>query len=544
VDGEEKVDEKKAQAAEERTHILGGSGRRLLQWRVLRRRVRIVYYVQGFISFTLEELKGVPEDVISGYAKRTESGKELYDVTHKTPDIFPLFKYAQSAETRRRAYESYETRLELNAPLLDRTLELRRNIATLLGYKTWADHVTEVKMVKSGDNIKKFLTDLEQRLRPLGSEERETLLQLKAEELKAKGEPFDGEFYIWDYRYYDRLYLEKTLSLDDALIKEYFPVSVVVPAILEIYQNLLGVRFHKVNDTQAWHPDAQVFAVWDADANDESDFVGYCYLDLFPRASKYGHAAVWPLIPGYLRPDGKRNYPLAAMVANLAKSTPDRPALMRHDDVVTFFHEMGHVFHGLLSRTQFSRFHGTRVARDFVEAPSQMLENWCWEPQVLKKVSRHYKTNEVLSDELIATLVRSRYVNVGLFYLRQLFFAWFDYQVHTSKDKQDATALWNDLREHVSLVKGGKRSAGQGSFGHIVGGYDAGYYGYTYSLVFAADMYSAVFKSDPLDPASGDRYRGSILRPGGSREELDSLKEFLGREPNPDAFVEEIFGKS
>jgi Zn-dependent oligopeptidase len=173
-------------------------------------------------------------------------------------------------------------------------------------------------------------------------------------------------------------------------------VSVVVPAILEIYQNLLGVRFHKVEDTQAWHPDVQVFAVWAADASDESDFVGYCYLDLFPRGtlsllpdnwmadlkapleSKYGHAAVWPLLPGYLRPDGKRNYPLAAMVANLAKPTQGRPALMRHDDVVTFFHEMGHVFHGLLSRTQFSRFHGTKVARDFVEAPSQMLENWCF----------------------------------------------------------------------------------------------------------------------------------------------------------------------
>ena len=228
-------------------------------------------------------------------------------------------------------------------------------------------------------------------------QERETLLQLKAEELKDKGEPFDGIFYLWDYRYYDRLYVEKTLSLDDALIKEYFPVSVVIPAILEIYQNLLGVRFHEVKDTQTWHPDVQMFAVWAADAKDESDFVGYCYLDLFPRGtlscvsfldahfsdltasseSKYSHAAVWSLLPGYKRPDGKRKYPLTAMVANLAKSTPDRPALMRHDDVVTFFHEMGHVFHGLLSRTQFSRFHGTSVARDFVEAPSQMLENWC-----------------------------------------------------------------------------------------------------------------------------------------------------------------------
>ena len=157
-------------------------------------------------------------------------------------------------------------------------------------------------MVKSGENIKKarsacfhitmlltgysqFLTDLEQKLRPLGLQERETLLALKAEELKAKGEPFDGEFYIWDYRYYDRLYTEKTLSLDDALVKEYFPVSVVVPTILGIYQNLLGVRFHEIKDTTTWHPDAQMFGVWAPGAKDESDFVGYCYLDLFPRGA-------------------------------------------------------------------------------------------------------------------------------------------------------------------------------------------------------------------------------------------------------------------
>ena len=140
-------------------------------------------------------------------------------------------------------------------------------------------------MNDAADQYFQFLADLEQRLRPLGVQERETLLQLKAEELKDKGEPFDGNFYIWDYRYYDRLYVEKTLSLDEALIKEYFPVSVVVPAILEIYQNLLGVRFHEIKDTQTWHPDAQVFAVWAANAKDESDFVGYCYLDLFPRGT-------------------------------------------------------------------------------------------------------------------------------------------------------------------------------------------------------------------------------------------------------------------
>jgi len=500
----------------------------------------------GHISLTLEELDGVPQDVISGYDKREENGKTLYDVKFKTPDIFPVFKFAHNPEVRKRAIEAHEDRLSMNVPLLDRALELRKEIAGLLGYKTWADYVTEPKMVKSGKNAEDFLDDLEKRLRPVGEKERETLIQLKKEVHEKRGLPFDGEFNFWDYRYYDRVYIEKTLDLDDSLIKEYFPVAVVVPAILEIYQNLLGVRFVEVKGDKkdVWHPEVQQFAVWEANAKDGSGFVGYCYLDLFPRDAKYSHAAVWPLLPGYAAPEkpNGRAYPLAAMVANLAKPTPDRPALMRHDDVTTFFHEMGHVFHGLLSRVQFSRFHGTSVARDFVEAPSQMLENWCWEPKVLEKMSSHYETQKPLSPELIDKIIRSRYVNVGLFYLRQVFFAKYDLKVHTDKDAADTTLLWNTLREKISLVKGGAVKPGQGTFAHIVGGYDAGYYGYTYSLVFAADMYATVFKKDPLSPALGQQYRDEILRVGGSREELESLEHFLGRPPNSEAFMEEIFG--
>ncbi|KAF8073822.1 metallopeptidase MepB [Lyophyllum atratum] len=494
----------------------------------------------GVITFTEEELKGVPKDVISGYTKRTEGSKEVYDVTYKTPDIFPIFKFAENPETRQRAQEGHESRLEVNVPLLNKALDLRRQIASLLGYNTWADYVTEEKMIKSGKNVDNFLNDLETKLRPVGLKEREVLLALKKKEHEEKGIPFDGEFYIWDYRYYDRKYVEESLKLDDMVVKEYFPVSVVVPTILEIYQNLLGVRFEEIQGS-TWHPEVQQFAVWDKDAKDESGFVGYCYLDLFPRASKYSHAAVWPLLPGYDFPDGKRHYPLAAMVANLAKPTPDKPALMRHDDVVTFFHEMGHVFHGLLSKTKFARFHGTSVARDFVEAPSQMLENWCWEPKVLEKMSSHYETKKPLSPELIEKIIKSRYVNVGLFYLRQLFFAKFDLKVHTDKESEDYTLLWNSLREKISLVKSKKPCPGQGTFGHITGGYDAGYYGYTYSLVFAADMYATVFKADPLDPARGKQYREKILRAGGSRDEIESLKDFLGREPNSEAFLKELF---
>ncbi|KAJ7069838.1 metallopeptidase MepB [Mycena amicta] len=496
---------------------------------------------KGVISFTKEELDGVPADVVSGYTKRTEGTTELYDVTYKTPDIFPVFKFANDPETRRKAYEGHESRLAVNVPLVEKFLDLRRKIAKILDYPTWADYSTEVKMVKTAKNVVDFLDDLENKLKPVGKKDRETLLAIKEKDHAARGLAFDGEFYIWDYRYYDEKFIQSSLALDESLVKEYFPVSVVVPAILEIYQNMLGVRFETINGT-TWHPEVQQYAVWEKDAKDETGFLGYCYLDLFPREGKYSHAAVWPIFSGYTAADGKRRYPLTAMVANLAKPTPDKPALMRHDDVVTFFHEMGHVFHGLLSQTKFARFHGTRVARDFVEAPSQMLENWCWEPEVLKQMSRHYKTNEPLSPELIEKIIKSRYVNVGLFFLRQVFFAKFDIKVHTDQEHEDYTLLWNRLREEISLVKSGKACPGQGSFGHIASGYDAGYYSYTYSLVFASDMYATVFKGDPLDPARGRLYRDKILKFGGSREELDSLADFLGRPPNSEAFLQELFG--
>ncbi|KAF8843766.1 mitochondrial endopeptidase [Paxillus ammoniavirescens] len=489
----------------------------------------------GRITFTREELDGVPEDVISGYPKRTEDDQVLYEVTFKTPDILPIFKYANSPKMRQTAQEAFEARLANNVEHLNTALHLRKQIAEILQYDSWADYITEVKM---------FLDALKRNVDPLGKKELETLVALKKEVHAKRGLPADDNLYIWDYRYYDRLYVEQNLSLDDSLVKEYFPVSVVVPAILDIYQNLLGVKFVEVKGDarDVWHPEVQQFAVWEKDAKDESGFVGYCYLDLFPRDGKYSHAAVWGLFPGYELPSGGRHYPLTAMVANLAKPTPDRPALMRHDDVTTFFHEMGHVFHGLLSRTRYARFHGTAVARDFVEAPSQMLENWCWEPEVLKKMSSHYETQEPLSDDLIAKIIKSRYVNVGLFYLRQLFFANFDLLVHNNSLDVDTdyTKLWNELRQEISLVKGGEYQPGQGTFGHIVGGYDAGYYGYTYSLVFAADMYATVFKKDPLDPKLGRLYRDKILLVGGSRDEMDSLKDFLGREPNPEAFIDEI----
>ncbi|KAN0082402.1 hypothetical protein V8E55_008197 [Tylopilus felleus] len=419
----------------------------------------------GRIAFTREQLYGVPEDVISGYTQRTEGDTVLYEVTFRTPGIFPLFKYANYPKTSK--------------------------IAEILQYDSWADYITE------------FLDDLKSHLDPLG---------IKTEEHLKRGLPFDDTFTCgitgtpirfvpWSLisaRYYDRLFVERSLNLDDSLVKEYFLVSVVVPAILNIYNDFFGVEFVEFTGDAGCLAPRAAFSVWEKDVKDRSGFVGYCYLDLSPRDCKYSHAPVWGLLPGCSSPM-QNDTTVGGMVANLAKPTPERYDI----------------------RTRFSRFHGTAVARDYdyVEAPSQMLENWllsrlrCWEPEVVRKMSSHYKTQEPLSDDLITKIIKSRYVN-----------------------------LWNELREKISLVKGGDKP-GQGTMRSTRGESlvpwvvlsslfltTSGGTRYTCSLVFAVDMCATLAKL----------YRDNILLVGGSWDDMDSLKDFLGREPSPMAFINEI----
>lgn len=500
----------------------------------------------GKIWFTVQELQGVPEDVLSGFEKNDQGQLAM---TFKTPDYLPVMQYAVQPETRKRASLGYDSRAKINVPILQEIVSLRQEASKTLGKPNWAAHALEIKMAKNTETVNKFLNGLREKITPLAKKEREELLKLKAEEVKNLGLDTDPcKLYAWDYRYYDRLYTEKNFDLKAELVKEYFPVSVVVQVILETYQSLLSVKFFQVKDAQLWHPNASQWAVWDSEAvadgraDKGEGFLGYLHLDLEPRPNKYGHAAVWGLVPGYDKKDGTRNYPVAAMVANLAKGTAQKPALLSHDSVVTFFHEMGHVFHQLCSKTKYSRFHGTSVARDFVEAPSQMLENWCWTESQLVKMSQHYlRKDEKLPKELVAKIIASRDVNSGLFNLRQIFFGMYDMFVHTCKDASDLTPHWCELRDEISLIDSdGILAPGQSSFGHIVGGYDAGYYGYLYSQVFSADMYESVFSADPMSKASGTRYRREILEPGGSRDEMESLTSFLGRPPSDQAFLKRL----
>lgn len=449
--------------------------------------------------FTPEDLDGVPQDVLSGFAKGEGEKSGKIKMTFKYPDLFPVMKYATNPDTRKTIFIANENKLNQNVPLFREAVLLRDEAARLLGFPNHAAFKIEDKMAKTTKTVDDFLGDLKERLTKGGASEKKTLTALKEKDLEAhgRGKDFNGKYYLWDHRYYDRLMLEQDYSLDQEKLAEYFPLQTSIRGMLEIFDKLFGLTFVEVKgddrasispsgkgDDIVWHPDVQVFSVWD-DEGEGSGFVGYLYLDLHPREGKYGHAANFNLQPGFIQENGTRRYPVTALVCNFSKPTPKKPSLLKHDEVVTLFHELGHGIHDLVSKTIYSRFHGTNTVRDFVEAPSQMLENWCWTPSQLKALSHHYsslspeyeaawreqakgqtKPDAKLPDELISNLIKTKHVNDALFNLRQLHFGIFDMTVHEPRSHADAEAfkyseLYNIQRHEITQLNG-PESLGEG----------------------------------------------------------------------------------
>ena len=441
---------------------------------------------------TPEELHGIPQDVLSGFTKGEGENSGKVRMTFKYPDLFPVSKYATNPTTRKKVFLENENKLNQNVPLFKEAVLLRDEAARLLGYLNHAAFKLEDKMAKTTKTVDDFLGDLKQRLTKGGVSEKKILLALKEKDLKAHGagKDFDGKYYLWDHRYYDRLMLEQDYSLDQEKLAEYFPLQTCIRGMLRIFDELFGLTFVEVKgedrdsispsgkgDDIVWHPDVQVFSVWD-DEGEGGGFVGYLYLDLHPRQGKYGHAANFNLQPGFIQENGTRRYPVTALVCNFSKPTPKKPSLLKHDEVITLFHELGHGIHDLVSKTIYSRFHGTNTVRDFVEAPSQMLENWCWTPSQLKALSHHYsslspeyeaawreqtkgqtKPDARLPDELISNLIKTKHVNDALFNLRQLHFGIYDMTVHEPSNHAEAEAfklseLYNKLRHEITTFDG------------------------------------------------------------------------------------------
>ncbi|UPT74036.1 MAG: Zn-dependent oligopeptidase [Elusimicrobiota bacterium] len=485
---------------------------------------------KDYALFSAEELLGLPDDFVG----RLERVDGKYKVGLDYPDYFPFMENSQNPEGRRLLEGKFNNRASVpNRPILKDVLDLRLKAARLLGYPTHAAFVLEDRMAKDPKTVAAFIARLRGKLKVLGGAELATLNHLKK---VFEGEGADSTFRAWDWRFYDNQLKKAKYSIDSQKIKEYFPADLVAEQMLSVYQKLLGLKFRRIEDAALWHPDVKLYEVTDASGGEP---ISYFYMDLFPREGKYKHAAAFSLIGGRALLDGRYQKPVSAMVANFNKPTKDRPSLLTHDEVETFFHEFGHIMHQTLTKARYGRFAGSATARDFVEAPSQMLENWVWEADVLQSLSGHYQDrSKKLPKELLGRMLAAKNVNSGLIHLRQLLFGSVDQSYH-GKPPSDTTAEYARLAKDVSMIPVSEGTHPEASFGHLMG-YDAGYYGYMWSKVYAEDMFSKFKAEGVLNPALGRRYRVEILEKGSSRDEMESLKAFLGREPGEDAFLESI----
>lgn len=479
--------------------------------------------------FAAEELAGVPESYLKE-RKQEEGG--LYKVTLKYPCYIPLMERCTVSATRQKMEAGFNSRCkEKNTAILEELVQLRDKRAKLMGFDTHAEFITSIRMSGGAAKVKDFLGELGVKLKALLETDLGALRKLK----EADGFPADAPINAWDRSFYCKKIEETTFNVDHEELKKYFPIEVVTKGLLDIYQELLGLRFEPEVDMEkaAWHPDVKAFKVTDAA---DKELVGYFYMDMHPREGKYGHAACFGLQAG-CEVSGSRQVPVAAAVCNFPKPTPEQPALLSHGDVETFFHEFGHVMHQLCSKAKLAMFAGTSVERDFVEAPSQMLENWVWKPEALVRMSRHHETGAPIPDDLLQALIKSRNANSGILNMRQVVLASFDQAIHRAASADTAAELAR-LTQELMMVPATPGTNMAASFGHLAGGYDSQYYGYLWSDVYSADMFESRFEVEGIfAPSAGLSYRKEILAPGGSRDAIESLRAFLGRDPIQEPFL-------
>jgi oligopeptidase A len=464
-----------------------------------------------------------------------KDGKQGWKFTLHAPSYMPVMQYADDRQLRQTLYRESVTRASEfgkpdwdNTSLIARIVELRRELAQLLGYRNYAEVSLVPKMAESPEQVLAFLEDLAQRARPFAQRDVTELREFARRELGL--DPLEA----WDIAYASEKLRVKRYAFSEQEVKQYFPEEVAVQGLFKVAQTLYDVRIYP-SEAPKWHPDVRFYEIRDA----AGQRVGQFYMDLYARDTKRSGAWMDDAITRR-RKEATLQTPVAYLTCNFSAPVGNRPALFTHDEVLTLFHEFGHGLHHLLTRVEDLGVSGINgVEWDAVELPSQFMENFCWEWDVLRHMTRHIDTGEPLSRELYDKMLAAKNFQSGLGMLRQLEFAIFDMRLHSdSPGERSALELLREVRERFAVLLPPDYNRFPNSFSHIfAGGYAAGYYSYKWAEVLSADAYSFFEENGVLNPVAGQRFRDEILAVGGSRPAAESFLAFRGREPRVDALL-------
>ena len=488
----------------------------------------------GLVVDNKDDLAGLPEDVIKSAAEMAKSkgheGKWVF--TLQKPSFIPFLQYSNKRELREKLFKAYITRGNNNnendtKTILSRIASLRVDRANLLGYKTHADYVLDRYMAKKPENVYKFLNDLWKPALKRAGTEVEDLQKL----IDKEGNNFKLE--AWDWWCYAEKVKKEKYALDEEMLRPYLKMENVRQGAFDVASKLFGIQFVERNDIQVYHPDVKVYEVKEADGR----HIGIFYSDYYPRDSK--RSGAWS---GSFRNQSNMDdhyiTPTVFNVGNFAKPTADKPSLMSVDDVATLFHELGHALHSLLSNTVYSN--AQSVPQDFVELPSQIMENWAMEPEVLKMYAKHYKTDEPMPQELIDKIRNSQLFNQGFETVEYIAASFLDMDWHTLLDdkERDVTIFEKESLTKIGLIPQIESRYQSTNFAHIFsGGYSSGYYSYLWAAVLDADAFEAFKETSLFDQTTATSFRKNILEKGGSEDVMVQYKRFRGAEPKVDALL-------
>ena len=484
------------------------------------------------------DLKGLPESAIEA-ARETaeEKGLEGWVFTLKAPSYSPFMTYAANRELRQQLYMAYNTRCthdnaQNNMEVVKQLANLRMQVAQLLGYKTYADYALERRMALDQTHVYKLLNDLLDAYTPTAHKEIEEV-QALAQELEGN----DFKLMPWDLGYYSHKLKERKFNLDNEKLRPYFELSNVKKGVFGLATRLYGITFKENKDIPVYHPDVNAYEVFDKDGS----FLAVLYTDFHPRAGKQGGAWMTSYKEQWIdRQTGENSRPHISLVMNFTKPTKDKPALLTHGEVNTFLHEFGHSLHGMFANTTYKSLSGTSVFWDFVELPSQFMENYAVEKEFLHTFARHYKTGELLPDELVQSIIDSQNFNVAYACLRQVSFGLLDMAWYTRQEafNGDVEAYERKAWEKAQVLPQVENTCMSVQFSHIfVGGYAAGYYSYKWAEVLDADAFALFKQNGIFDSSTAASFRENILSKGGTEHPMTLYKRFRGQEPTIDALL-------